>query len=81
VDRPAHEHDPDCLATLQEARQLERVEVRQPCPELEVRCLDVLGLQADELLDRLQRGRAARLQQPLTSQQRAVERAGVEDLR
>ena len=76
VDRPAHEHDPDGLAAFEERRQLVRVEVRQPRPELEVRRLDVLGLQADELLDRLQRGRAARLQQPLTCQQRAVERAG-----
>jgi hypothetical protein len=81
MDRPAHEHDPDRLAALEEPRQLVRVEVGQPGPELEVRRLDVLGLQAGELLDRLQRARAAGLQQPLTCQQRAVERAGIEDLR
>jgi hypothetical protein len=81
VDRPAHEHDPDRSTLFEEPRELVRLEVRQPDPELEVRRLDVLGLQADELLDRLQRARAARLEQPLTCQQRAVERAGIEDLR
>jgi len=81
MDRAAHEHDPDHIAAFEQRRQLVWVEVRQPRPELVVRRLDVLGLQADELLDRLQRARATRLQQPLTCQQRAVERAGIEDLR
>jgi hypothetical protein len=80
VDRPAHEDDPDRLAAFEESRQLVRVEVRQPRPELEVRSLDVLGLEADELLDRLQRSGPPRFQQPLTRQQRAIERAVVEGL-
>ena len=55
VDRPAHQDDPDRRARLQQRRQLGRVEAAQARHELEVRRLDVLGLEADEVLDRLQR--------------------------
>jgi hypothetical protein len=73
VQRRAHDRDPDDLALEQEAPELVRLEPVEPGPEAEVRIARDLGLQADEVLDGLERRELPALEEQLAREGRPVE--------
>ena len=78
VDGRALQRDPDRAPVGQRRAQLGRVEAVQPRPQPDVRVLRLLRLQADQVLDGVQRRSPDPAQQQLPVQQRPVERAVAE---
>jgi hypothetical protein len=73
MDGAALERDADGGPVRDRVGQLARVERDDPRPERHVRVRRLLGLQADEVLDHVERGTGGALQQQLAPQQRTVE--------
>jgi hypothetical protein len=73
VDRCPHHRTADRLTFLQQLDEFVGLEPVQPRPQPDVRRERRLGLHADKVLDRLERGRVLTFDQPLTVQRGAVQ--------
>jgi hypothetical protein len=74
VDRGALQRDPDRVPVRDRRGQLGRIEAGDPVPERHVRVHRLLRLQADQVLDHLQRRPAYPLEKELAPQQGTVQR-------
>jgi len=73
VDGAAHDEQPDRLTGLQRLGQHGRLEVTQPSGEREVRRLDILRLEPEQVMDHGEGSHGHPLEQVLTLQEGAVE--------
>ena len=80
VDRPAHDDDPHDLPRAEPFGQGLGIEPGEPRPEGRVRVEGHLRLQADEVLYHIEHRALGALQQKLSGERRAVERANGENL-
>jgi hypothetical protein len=80
VERRSHRCDPHCLPLLDQRCELVGPEPLEPRPQSRVRVERHLRLQADEVLDRVERRQRVASQQELALERGSVERATAENV-